>query len=303
VILGQFEFGVKPNVSTCKKNTKDAITATAQNLDNNLGDKTMVKKIFSVHNISWFICIFLLAVTIAVSVFCSNIVKTVEQKYNEMNVYGQEIAESHSNYIQGLLAMKDSVAEKDAFIFFGQNVIAKYYSTHRETSTYKHMTAAQRNAFLIAIYDCSKAYPLIDLSASEVRLMALSYCKTESEFNGNPNLRSKTDAKGLFQFMDATAQRICKKIDIDWAQQVAYDPTIAVRMWFSYYHEIKSKFITSPYIEEFAAIEYNSGRNNVWASLNLTPDEFIVNGSNETKEYYKKIMRNYEDYKTQFEAQ
>lgn len=134
---------------------------------------------------------------------------------------------------------------------------------------------------------------------------ALAWAIMRAESQYNPNVISPVGARGLMQLMPFTARQVGKLVGenvTDDAQLL--DPGLNIRLGTRYLSRLSQKF------EDFVplvAAGYNAGPHRVWAWLkgfgNLQMDEFIEHiPFPETRDYAKKVVRNYAIYKSLYES-
>ena len=130
------------------------------------------------------------------------------------------------------------------------------------------------------------------------KLLVYSVMKAESKFK--EDVVSRSDAKGLMQVIEETAQEIAVKIGIDYIEnETLYNCEDNIAIGIKYLSELIQKY-DGNYLLAVAA--YNAGIGNV--------DEWIEKGIikndgtdienipfKETNNYVRKIVRNYKIYK------
>lgn len=127
-------------------------------------------------------------------------------------------------------------------------------------------------------------------------LLTFAIIKAESNFK--PDVVSKSNAIGLMQLMDATAQDTAKKLKIEYSKEDLYNPQINIQLGTKYFSSLLEKYQNII----IALTAYNAGSGNV--------DKWIENGTiqkdgsdaenipyRETNHYVRKILRDYEIYK------
>lgn len=128
-------------------------------------------------------------------------------------------------------------------------------------------------------------------------MLTFAIIKTESNFDAN--IESKSGAIGLMQLMDKTAQEQAEKLNIEYIEEMLYDPEINLKLGLNYFNMLFDYF-NQNYVLAFAA--YNAGLGNVqkWIKEGIIK----ADGSDienipfkETNMYVRKIIRNYEIYK------
>lgn len=124
-------------------------------------------------------------------------------------------------------------------------------------------------------------------------LLVLSIMKAESKFF--PYAKSKKDAKGLMQILDATYD--FSNVDIE-RKQGLYDIDTNIKVGCWYIHKLYNQFED----EDLVIMSYNAGPGNVgkW----LKNDEYSNDGKRikkipfgETKVYLARVKKNYKIYK------
>ncbi len=134
---------------------------------------------------------------------------------------------------------------------------------------------------------------------------ALAWAIMRAESQYNPNVISPVGARGLMQLMPFTARQVAKLLgDTISDDNQLLDPATNIRLGTRYLSRLSKKF--DDYVPLVAA-GYNAGPHRVWAWLkgfgNLTMDEFIEHiPFPETRDYAKKVVRNYAIYKSLYEA-
>lgn len=126
----------------------------------------------------------------------------------------------------------------------------------------------------------------------------LAIARQESRFN--PSAKSFAAARGMFQFISSTAERIGKKLKIeDFEQSYLYDPPVSVRFAASYIGDLFDEFKDNPYA---VAASYNGGELAVrrWLerARSTDPERFCAEVAYvESKDYVYKVMCNYWNYR------
>lgn len=140
------------------------------------------------------------------------------------------------------------------------------------------------------------------LRGVDARLL-LAIARQESRFN--PTVKSPVGARGMFQFIDATANRVARALKLtNWTRADLYDPRTAVQFAAAYVAELHQLFPEHP---AAVAAAYNGGetataRWRMRAGVD-DPDCFAAEvGYAETKEYVFKVMTNYRAYQRLFDA-
>lgn len=152
-------------------------------------------------------------------------------------------------------------------------------------------------AFHLEVQEILKNYDLDPL-------LVLSLMRQESAFN--PRIMSKANAIGLMQLMPKTAGEVARSLgkEIPTEEQLK-DPSNNVRLGIDYLNYLMVSFNQNIV---YALAAYNAGPTKVkqWTTLhsNLHPLEFIETiPYTETRNYVKKVLRNYSIYLTLYEDQ
>lgn len=129
-------------------------------------------------------------------------------------------------------------------------------------------------------------------------LLMFSLIKAESNFNTNGV--SSSNAIGLMQLMDSTAEEVAKNIQMEYnSSTTLYNPEENIQLGIKYFSELM-KYYNQNYILALAA--YNAGIGNVtnWIDKGIIQQD----GSDaenipfkETNNYVRKIINNYKIYK------
>ena len=121
----------------------------------------------------------------------------------------------------------------------------------------------------------------------------LVYAIIKAESNFKPNIKSSSNAMGLMQLLDETAQETAKKIGIEYTEGCLYNPETNIRLGIKYYSELLEEYDNNYML---ALTAYNAGTGN----LKKWIDQGIIkpDGSNiedipykETNNYVRKIVR------------
>mgnify|MGYP004599763549 FL=1 len=125
----------------------------------------------------------------------------------------------------------------------------------------------------------------------------LTFAIIKAESNFNKDSRSKSNAKGLMQLMDATAEEIAKKLNMPEEINL-FDAEINIRLGTNYIATLLKYYNNNLYL---ALSAYNAGIGNV--------NKWIENGTiqkdgsdienipfKETENYVRKIQRDYKIY-------
>lgn len=120
--------------------------------------------------------------------------------------------------------------------------------------------------------DLSLDYPLVK-----------SICKVESGFKKDSI--SKKGAIGIMQLMPSTAEEVCNKNNIGYAQDRLFDPHFNIYVGCLYLKELTAK-----YTLEWAICAYNAGPTRVdnWIASNFTIEDIPYK---ETREYLKRVLK------------
>ncbi len=127
--------------------------------------------------------------------------------------------------------------------------------------------------------------------------LVLSLMRQESAFN--PGITSKANAVGLMQLMLRTAEGVARTLKQEVpTKETLKDPVTNVRLGVEYLHRLLVSFNQNMV---YALAAYNAGPTKVrqWVALrsNMHPLEFIESiPFTETRNYVKKILRNYAIY-------
>lgn len=129
-------------------------------------------------------------------------------------------------------------------------------------------------------------------------LLTFAIIKAESNFN--PNVVSSSNAIGLMQLMDATAEEIANKLDILYVKKASlYNPELNIQLGTKYFSDLMREYDGNHLL---ALTAYNAGIGNVkkWIEQGTIKQD----GSDienipfkETNNYVRKIMRDYKIYK------
>jgi soluble lytic murein transglycosylase-like protein/outer membrane protein assembly factor BamD (BamD/ComL family) len=152
-------------------------------------------------------------------------------------------------------------------------------------------------AFQLQVMETLKHYDLDPF-------LVLSLMRQESAFN--PRIISKANAIGLMQLMPKTADEVARSLGQEApTEEQLKDPSNNVRLGIDYLNYLMVSFDRNMV---YALAAYNAGPTKVkqWLSLrsNLEPLEFIeAIPYTETRNYVKKVLRNYAIYLTLYEDQ
>ena len=126
----------------------------------------------------------------------------------------------------------------------------------------------------------------------------LVYAIIKAESNFKPEVVSKSNAVGLMQLMDATAEDTANKLGMEYNSEDLTDPEINIRLGTKYFSSWYETYKNIP----IALTAYNAGSGNVdkW----IQEDVISSDGTDienvpfrETNNYVRKILRDYEIYK------
>lgn len=127
----------------------------------------------------------------------------------------------------------------------------------------------------------------------------LVYAIIKAESNFNPNVVSSSNAIGLMQLMDATAEEIARKLDVKFTSKSSlYDPELNIRLGTKYFSDLLKDYNGNKLL---ALTAYNAGKGTVkrWIEQGTIKED----GSDmenipykETNQYVRKIIRDYKIY-------
>lgn len=126
----------------------------------------------------------------------------------------------------------------------------------------------------------------------------LAIARQESRFNSSA--KSFAAARGMFQFISSTAERVNRQLKVDdFDQSQLYDPSVAIRFAAAYMGELFGEFKNNPYA---VAASYNGGELAVrrWLerARSSDPELFCAEVAYmESKDYVYKVMCNYWNYR------
>ena len=132
----------------------------------------------------------------------------------------------------------------------------------------------------------------------------LSIARQESRFR--PDAKSVAAARGLMQFISATADDVAKQLNRrDFKQDDLYDPNTAIQFGSQY---LQSLFRQFPSMPEAVAASYNGGADNMarWIARSHTndPGRYVPEiGFSQTKDYVFRVMSNYWMYQRLYSDQ
>ncbi|MFQ3640058.1 MAG: transglycosylase SLT domain-containing protein [Chloracidobacterium sp.] len=131
--------------------------------------------------------------------------------------------------------------------------------------------------------------------------LLLAIARQESRFN--PGVKSPVGARGMFQFIDTTADRTAQKLNLtDVTRTDLYEPRFAIQLAAQYVAELFALFPAHP---AAVAAAYNGGETATarWrARAGNDQARFAAEvGYAETKDYVFKVMTNYRAYRQLFD--
>lgn len=128
-------------------------------------------------------------------------------------------------------------------------------------------------------------------------LLIFAIIKAESNFN--PNVVSSSQAIGLMQLMDTTAEELARKLDVPFTKKSSlYNPELNIRLGTKYFSDLLKEYNQNTLL---ALTAYNAGK----GTLKRWMEQGTINedGSNienipykETNNYVRKIVRDYKIY-------
>lgn len=140
------------------------------------------------------------------------------------------------------------------------------------------------------VYKYAKEYELDPL-------LIFAIIKAESNFN--PNVVSSSNAIGLMQLMDATAEELARKIDVEFMKKSSlYNPDLNIRLGTKYFSDLLKEYNGNKLL---ALTAYNAGKGTLkrWIEQGVIKED----GSDienipykETNNYVRKIVRDYKIY-------
>ncbi len=132
----------------------------------------------------------------------------------------------------------------------------------------------------------------------------LVYAIIKAESNFEPDVVSKSNAVGLMQLMDTTAEDTAKKLGMEYEKDELKDPETNIKLGTKYFSTLYESYKSVP----IALTAYNAGSGNVdkW----IQEETISADGSDienipfrETNNYVRKILRDYEIYKKIYQKQ
>lgn len=126
----------------------------------------------------------------------------------------------------------------------------------------------------------------------------LVYAIIKAESNFNENAKSNSSAIGLMQIMETTARETAKKLDLEVIEEELFDPETNIKIGLKYYSILLEKYDNF----KIALVAYNAGIGNVdkWIKdgvINKDGSDLENIPFQETNNYVRKILRDYEIYK------
>lgn len=127
----------------------------------------------------------------------------------------------------------------------------------------------------------------------------LVYAIIKAESNFKPNIKSNSNAMGLMQLLEDTAQETANKIGLEYTDGCLYDPETNIRLGIKYFSDLLKEYNDNYML---ALTAYNAGTGNLkkWIEQGIIKPD----GSNiedipykETNNYVRKIVRDYNIYK------
>ena len=128
-------------------------------------------------------------------------------------------------------------------------------------------------------------------------LLIFAIIKAESNFD--KDVVSSSQAIGLMQLMDTTAEELARKLDIPFkAKDSLYDPELNIRLGTKYFADLLKEYKQNTLL---ALTAYNAGKGNLkrWIDQGTIKED----GSDienipykETNNYVRKIVRDYKIY-------
>ena len=132
----------------------------------------------------------------------------------------------------------------------------------------------------------------------------LIYAMIKAESNFKPDVVSKSDAVGLMQLMDTTAEDTAKKLGMEYEKDELKDPETNIKLGTKYFSTLYATYKSVP----IALTAYNAGSGNVDKWLQdetISKDGLDIENIpfRETNNYVRKILRDYEIYKRIYQEQ
>lgn len=134
----------------------------------------------------------------------------------------------------------------------------------------------------------------------------LVYAIIKAESNFNPDVVSSSNAIGLMQLMDTTAEEVARKLDLYFVKKNSlYDPKLNIQLGTKYFSDLTKEYNGNITL---ALTAYNAGKGNVkkWIDQGIIKQD----GSDienipfkETNHYVRKILRDYKIYQRLYEKE
>ena len=128
-------------------------------------------------------------------------------------------------------------------------------------------------------------------------LLTMAIIKTESNFK--ENCISRSGAIGLMQLMETTAKEQAEKLNIEYYENILYNPEDNVKLGLNYFKTLLDYF-NDNYILAFTAYNAGLGNTEKWIEEGIISDKGMGIENipfSETNMYVRKIIRNYTIYK------
>ncbi len=128
-------------------------------------------------------------------------------------------------------------------------------------------------------------------------LLIFAIIKAESNFN--PNVVSSSNAIGLMQLMDTTAEELARKLDVTFMKNASlYNPDLNIRLGTKYFSDLLKQYNGNKLL---ALTAYNAGKGTLkrWIEQGTIKEDGtdIENiPYKETNNYVRKIVRDYKIY-------
>ena len=156
-----------------------------------------------------------------------------------------------------------------------------------------------KNIYPIKYYDIVKKY---SEEYNVDKYLVFAIIKAESNFN--ENAASKKGAKGLMQLIDSTAKEVAESINVDFNEEDILKPEINIRLGTKYISSLLKQYGNI----SIALAAYNAGSGNVdgWIKNNtIKKDGTDLENIpyKETKNYVRKILKDYEIYKNIYQEE
>lgn len=133
-------------------------------------------------------------------------------------------------------------------------------------------------------------------------LLTFAIIKAESNFN--PNVKSSSNACGLMQLMENTAEEMATKLNLNnFSKQDLYKPEINIQLGTYYFSNLLKEYDDNILL---ALTAYNAGKGNVkkWieqGKINKDGTDIENIPFKETSNYVRKILRDYKIYQELYE--